>query len=174
MEDDRVAILEAQLAQAKLIAEEADKKYEEVERYFSSLPHLARISLLREKRALGTIGTFALLALPFQVPYRVPLESFFPWQNDVNFNTICPDWICSARKVLENRSLADEERMDALENQLKEARFLAEEADKKYDEVDKSSITWVVCLQSHYNINPENATQIAHIEELLEDRGPWI
>lgn len=50
-------------------------------------------------------------------------------------------WICSARKVLENRSLADEERMDALENQLKEARFLAEEADKKYDEVQKSSIT---------------------------------
>lgn len=41
----------------------------------------------------------------------------------------------SQRKVLENRSLADEERMDALENQLKEARFLAEEADKKYDEV---------------------------------------
>ena len=41
----------------------------------------------------------------------------------------------SARKVLENRSLADEERMDALENQLKEARFMAEEADKKYDEV---------------------------------------
>ncbi|XP_075238607.1 tropomyosin 1 isoform X5 [Lycorma delicatula] len=32
MEDDRVSILEAQLAQAKLIAEEADKKYEEVAR----------------------------------------------------------------------------------------------------------------------------------------------
>nr|XP_040230150.2 uncharacterized protein LOC120953866 isoform X6 [Anopheles coluzzii] len=32
MEDDRVGILEAQLAQAKLIAEEADKKYEEVAR----------------------------------------------------------------------------------------------------------------------------------------------
>ncbi|XP_037036225.1 tropomyosin-1, isoforms 33/34 isoform X4 [Bradysia coprophila] len=32
MEDDRVAILEAQLSQAKLIAEEADKKYEEVAR----------------------------------------------------------------------------------------------------------------------------------------------
>lgn len=30
MEDDRVTILEAQLSQAKLIAEEADKKYEEV------------------------------------------------------------------------------------------------------------------------------------------------
>ena len=47
----------------------------------------------------------------------------------------------SARKILENRSLSDEERMDALENQLKEARFLAEEADKKYDEVQIPKIT---------------------------------
>ena len=31
MEDDKVAILEAQLAQAKQIAEEADRKYEEVQ-----------------------------------------------------------------------------------------------------------------------------------------------
>lgn len=30
--------------------------------------------------------------------------------------------------------------MDALENQLKEARFLAEEADKKYDEVCEPSL----------------------------------
>ena len=44
MEDDRVAILEAQLAQAKLIAEEADKKYEEVR-----LPDLCQISLLGTK-----------------------------------------------------------------------------------------------------------------------------
>lgn len=34
MEDDRVGILEQQLAQAKLIAEEADKKYEEVDKWF--------------------------------------------------------------------------------------------------------------------------------------------
>lgn len=34
MEDDRVGILEQQLAQAKLIAEEADKKYEEVANTF--------------------------------------------------------------------------------------------------------------------------------------------
>lgn len=33
MEDDRVAILEAQLSQAKLIAEESDKKYEEVKEH---------------------------------------------------------------------------------------------------------------------------------------------
>lgn len=35
MEDDRVAVLEQQLAQAKLIAEEADKKYEEVANSYS-------------------------------------------------------------------------------------------------------------------------------------------
>jgi hypothetical protein len=46
-----------------------------------------------------------------------------------------PFLICSMRKVLESRSMSDEERMEALENQLKEARFLAEEADRKYDEV---------------------------------------
>merc|ERR1719433_788639 len=38
-------------------------------------------------------------------------------------------------KVLENKSLSDEARMEALENQLKDARILAEEADKKYDEI---------------------------------------
>merc|ERR1719492_117935 len=40
-------------------------------------------------------------------------------------------------KVLENKSLSDEARMEALENQLKDARILAEEADKKYDEIAK-------------------------------------
>ena len=49
------------------------------------------------------------------------------------------------RKVLENRSLSDEERMEALENQLKEARFLAEEADRKYDEVRGARTCCVEC-----------------------------
>lgn len=42
MEDDRVAILEQQLAQAKLIAEEADKKYEEVYGWHQKPFHLHR------------------------------------------------------------------------------------------------------------------------------------
>lgn len=42
-------------------------------------------------------------------------------------------------KVLENRSQQDEERMDQLTNQLKEARLLAEDADGKSDEV---ILTW--------------------------------
>ena len=41
----------------------------------------------------------------------------------------------SVRKVMENRSLQDEERANQIESQLKEASTLAEEADRKYDEV---------------------------------------
>ncbi len=39
------------------------------------------------------------------------------------------------RKVMENRSFQDEERANLVEGQLKEAQLLAEEADRKYDEV---------------------------------------
>lgn len=39
------------------------------------------------------------------------------------------------RKVLESRSLADDERIDGLEAQLKEAKYIAEDAERKYDEV---------------------------------------
>jgi hypothetical protein len=44
-------------------------------------------------------------------------------------------------KVLENRSQQDEERMEQLNNQLKEARLLAEDADGKSDEVSCSIFT---------------------------------
>jgi Tropomyosin len=44
-------------------------------------------------------------------------------------------------KVLENRSQQDEERMEQLNNQLKEARLLAEDADGKSDEVSFAPFT---------------------------------
>jgi hypothetical protein len=71
------------------------------------------------------------------------------------------------RKVLENRSLSDEERMDALENQLKEARFLAEEADRKYDEVLEKCI--VVNPPNPCMPNPEKeATDLGYLAEADE------
>ena len=42
---------------------------------------------------------------------------------------------CRGRKVLESRSLADDTRIDELEAQLKEAKYIAEDAERKYDEV---------------------------------------
>lgn len=38
-------------------------------------------------------------------------------------------------KVIENRALKDEEKMEHLETQLREAKQIAEEADRKYEEV---------------------------------------
>lgn len=38
-------------------------------------------------------------------------------------------------KVIENRAMKDEEKMEIQEIQLKEAKHIAEEADRKYEEV---------------------------------------
>ena len=38
--------------------------------------------------------------------------------------------------MLESRSVADDDRIDQLESQVKNAKYVAEEADRKYDEVN--------------------------------------
>lgn len=48
--------------------------------------------------------------------------------------------------MLENRTVADEERISSLEEQLKEFTFMAEDADRKYDEVDRSLFS---CMHIH-------------------------
>merc|ERR1712061_678260 len=45
------------------------------------------------------------------------------------------DEINKAIKVLETKNMIDEERIDLLENQAKEAKTMVEESDIKYDEV---------------------------------------
>lgn len=42
-------------------------------------------------------------------------------------------------KVIENRAMKDEEKMELQEIQLKEAKHIAEEADRKYEEVSFSA-----------------------------------
>nr|XP_018918106.1 PREDICTED: tropomyosin-2 isoform X12 [Bemisia tabaci] len=75
------------------------------------------------------------------------------------------------RKILENRSLADEERMDALENQLKEARFLAEEADKKYDEVARKLAMVEADLERAELRADDGESKIVELEEELRVVG---
>ncbi|XP_023254802.1 tropomyosin alpha-4 chain-like [Seriola lalandi dorsalis] len=43
-------------------------------------------------------------------------------------------------KVIENRALKDEEKMEHLEVQLREAKQIAEEADRKYEEVARKLV----------------------------------
>ena len=45
-------------------------------------------------------------------------------------------------KVIENRAMKDEEKMEIQEMQLKEAKHLAEEADRKYEEVSGREWGW--------------------------------
>lgn len=49
---------------------------------------------------------------------------------------------CSVRKSLENRFSMDDARVDQLEEQLKQARTVAEEAEIKYDEVRCSTMSF--------------------------------
>lgn len=47
--------------------------------------------------------------------------------------------------MLENRSQGDEEKLEFLEKQLEEAKWIAEDADRKYDEVTAQS---TACIQT--------------------------
>lgn len=46
----------------------------------------------------------------------------------------------SGRKVLETRSFTDDSRISQLEEELKEAKWIAEDADRKFDEVQSVSM----------------------------------
>lgn len=46
--------------------------------------------------------------------------------------------VCRGMKVIGNRALKDEEKMEVLESQLREAKQIVEEADCKYEEVTNS------------------------------------
>merc|ERR1719369_861034 len=75
------------------------------------------------------------------------------------------------RKVLESRSVQDEERMAQLEEQLKEARNLAEAADKKYDEVAKKLSQVEGDLERAEERADTGETKIIELEEELRVVG---
>lgn len=69
------------------------------------------------------------------------------------------------RKVLESRSLADDERIDQLEAQLKEAKYIAEDAERKYDEVIPVSAARC-CYMDYYGMTRAN---IPHCTKALNN-----
>merc|ERR1711942_42421 len=75
------------------------------------------------------------------------------------------------RKVLENRAAEQSERIDTLEAQLKEARFLAEEADRKYDEVAKKLAQVEADLERAEDRADTGGTKIIDLEEELSYCG---
>jgi len=71
------------------------------------------------------------------------------------------------KKVLENRNNQDAERMEQLESQLKEARFLAEEADRKYDDVAKKLSDVEAMLERAEDRAETGETKVFELEEEL-------
>lgn len=53
---------------------------------------------------------------------------------------------CRGMKVIENRAMKDEEKMEIQEMQLKEAKHIAEEADRKYEEVSGREWGWQMAV----------------------------
>ncbi|XP_023231560.1 tropomyosin isoform X1 [Centruroides vittatus] len=75
------------------------------------------------------------------------------------------------RKMLEHRSITDEERMDGLECQLKEARVMAEDADRKYDEVARKLAMVEADLERAEERAETGESKIVELEEELRVVG---
>lgn len=71
------------------------------------------------------------------------------------------------RKMLEHRNITDEERMDQLEANLKEAKLMAEDADRKYDEVKTVSC-------SEFYTQRSSSRQTAGLTELNSECGSHV
>ncbi|XP_076104487.1 uncharacterized protein LOC143073090 isoform X11 [Mytilus galloprovincialis] len=78
------------------------------------------------------------------------------------------------RKVLESRSVADDERIDALEQQLKEAKYIAEDADRKYDEAARKLIVAETELERTEEKYEHMRSKVIDLEEQLTVVGANI
>ena len=78
-------------------------------------------------------------------------------------------------QVLESRAVQDEERMAKLEEELKEVRNQAEDADKKYDEVARKLLQVEADLERAEERAEVGETKILELEEELWwwPASPW-
>ncbi|XP_055342220.1 tropomyosin isoforms c/e-like isoform X1 [Paramacrobiotus metropolitanus] len=75
------------------------------------------------------------------------------------------------RKVLESRSITDEDRCAVLESQLAEARLMAEDADRKYDEVARKLAMVEADLERAEERAEAGESKIVELEEELRVVG---
>ena len=65
-------------------------------------------------------------------------------------------------KVIENRASKDEEKMELQEIQLKEAKHIAEEADRKYEEASLSAAAVVGCCPAVSAAQPPHTLPLTY------------
>lgn len=143
VDDDRCTEMEQKLREAQALLHETENKADEVcvntvwnffNRLTVHVSHLQQSRHLQKntensknKPFLSFSDNNFRLGIFQKSEYQNPPTSWFPLLHIA--------FPYSVRKVMENRSLQDEERANQIESQLKEASTLAEEADRKYDEV---------------------------------------
>jgi len=76
-----------------------------------------------------------------------------------------------ARKILETRSFADDERIGQLEEQVKEAKYIAEDADRKYDEAARKLAITEVDFERVESRLEAGEAKITELEEELRVVG---
>ena len=80
------------------------------------------------------------------------------------------------RKALESRSLADDERITFLETQLKEAKYISEDADRKYDEVtaDNHWLTLYCIVVDDYDDDDESSSSNDAFIFMAQNKPSWV
>ncbi|KAA0183776.1 Tropomyosin [Fasciolopsis buskii] len=141
--EDELESTETRLTEATAKLEEASKAADESDRSRRTLETRQNLEDDRIVRLTNLVRNTTIaateaknkyeelnLCLQMSVLFRLNLNSFV-------LSEVLIITIVIGRKVLENRTIADEERINQLEEQLKESTFMAEDADRKYDEVNK-------------------------------------
>ncbi|KAK3096642.1 hypothetical protein FSP39_001980 [Pinctada imbricata] len=136
LDDGRIEALESNLKQTEFVTNEAEQKYEEVWHY----PKDGRKVL--ESRNVSDDERIDALEQQLKEAKYVAEDADRKYDEVtimlvpriITRNSMTTSLVQLNRKVLENLNNASEERSDVLEKQLSEAKWIAEEADKKYDE----------------------------------------
>ena len=92
---------------------------------------------------------------------EIPYLCVLPWSGAMDLQPSTDSYCLSTHpsppyrgmKVIENRAMKDEEKMELQEIQLKEAKHIAEEADRKYEEASSSVTLYSYHMSLCYIIN---------------------
>ena len=136
-DNDRIEVLEKQLREAKELAADSDRKYEEVS--YCQKEQQRKTPKIRRKQSSDSKKTNTCASIRLFSPlflYVFSLKWIF--LGNIRLKLVKNHEILilyRQRKSLEARSFIDEERITTLEKQLAEAQIIAEDADRRYDEV---------------------------------------
>ncbi|XP_063434805.1 tropomyosin isoform X1 [Mytilus trossulus] len=137
----------------------------------SEIQNLLRVSLIRHEQEIQSL-TRKISMLEEDIMKSE--ERYITAASKLEEASKAADESERGRKVLESRSVADDERIDALEQQLKEAKYIAEDADRKYDEAArKLAITEVDLERAEARLEAAEA-KVIDLEEQLTVVGANI